>query len=120
MKAVKNTETGILEIVYAATLKSIGSTVRTTNNDKATPYRLCTAEVEYPNGTKAAVGCMLWEGSNIANEGSFFIGAEISLRVQAEGEYAGNATVQLPAMAKFDLGLVEFEVEEVAPVGETA
>lgn len=119
MKAVKNTETGILEIVYSAVLKTIGA-VRLADNDKQTPYRLCTATVEYPNGTTGTVGAMLWEGANIANPDAFVAGAEISLRVQAEGEYAGNATVQLPAMAKFDLGLVEFEIEEVAGVGETA
>lgn len=119
MKAVKNAATGIAELIYAAVLVSVGTTLRVTKDEKETPYRLCVAEVEYPNGTKAKVGAMLWEGSNIANEGMFVAGAEISLRVQAEGEYAGNAVVQLPAMAKFDLSLVEFELEE-EPVAETA
>lgn len=118
MKAVRNAETGILEIVYAATLKTIGA-VRLADNEKQTPYRLCTAEVEYPNGSKATVGALLWEGSNLANPDAFVVGAEISLRVQAEGEYARNAVVQLPTMAKFDLSLVEFEVEVEAEVEET-
>lgn len=119
MKAVKNATTGVAEIIVGAVLVSIGANVRTTKDEKETPYRLCTAKVEYPNGSTGTVGCMLWEGSNIANEGSFSIGSEVSLRVQVEGEYAGNAVVQLPAMAKFDLSLVEFEVE-AGEVGETA
>lgn len=109
MKVIVNEETKIKELHYPATLVSVSATVRHTDNDKHTPYRLAQAEVEYPNGTKGKVGAMIWDASYQLFPEEFAKGSDVTLRVQAEGDYAGNAVIALPTMNKFDLSLVGLE-----------
>jgi len=103
MKKVVNEVTGIAEGLIMAKVVSVSANTKLANNDKQTPYRLGTAEVTYPDGTKGTVGALLWEASREANPDSFTAGQEIELRVQLEGEYAGNAIMGLPSLAKVDL-----------------
>lgn len=103
MKQVVNTETGVLEGHIPAIIKSVSEVIKQAKNAKETPYRLGLVEVEYPDGSKAEAGAMLWEASREANPDSFKAGATIELRVQLEGEYAGNAVMGLPTLAKVDI-----------------
>ena len=103
MKQVINAVTGILEGMIPATVKSVGTTVKAAKNEKETPYRLGLVEVDYPDGSKGEVGALLWEASNEANPDAFKPGAVIELRVQLEGEYAGNAIMSLPTLARVDI-----------------
>lgn len=112
MRKRLNEVTGIVELLTTGTLKSIGS-VKQANNANQTPYRICTAEVEYPDGSKATVGALMWEASREANPDSFTTGSEIELRIQTEGDYAGNAVVGLTTLAKFDLTKVALQMEEL-------
>lgn len=109
-----NEVTGINELIISAVIKSISENVRNTNNEKATPYRLGTAEVEYPDETTGIVGALLWDASLEANPDSFKVGQRIDLRVQLEGDYAGNAVMSLPGMEKVDVTKFASFLNEVA------
>lgn len=115
MRKVVNEVTGLTEGIISATVKTVSNTVKQANNDKKTPYRLGTAQITYPDGSTGVVGALLWEASNEANAGAFSVGSEIELRVQLEGEYAGNAIMALPSLAKVDLTKFAIEVEDNVP-----
>lgn len=97
---------GNLTVLLPATLVKIPQATRTLDNDKATPYGLATALITYPDETTEEVQAIMW-GASI-DTGLFEEGANIVLRTQVEGEYAGNAVVQLPAAKKVDLTKFDF------------
>lgn len=113
MKKVMNEVTGINELIISAVINSISETTKNTKNEKATPYRLGTATVTYPDESEGIVGALLWEGSLDANPDSFKVGQRIDLRVQLEGEYAGNAVMSLPGMERVDITKFSAFLEDV-------
>ncbi len=114
MKKVLNEVTGVNELIISAVIASIGATVKHTNNDKATPYRLGTATVTYPDESTGVVGALVWDNSIEANPDSFEVGQRIDLRVQLEGEYAGNAVMALPGMERVDIAKFSAFLEPVS------
>lgn len=99
---------GMLSVLIPATLVKIPAATRTLDNEKATPYGLATCHIEYPDNTTDEVQAIMW-GASIET-GLFQEGTTIVLRTQLEGEYAGNAVVQLPAAKKVDIGKFNFVV----------
>ena len=105
MRTGTNEHTGQKVLYFPAKLKTINlGAPRTSKSDKKSIYYIATADVMYPNAKEpATVGCMLWKGSHDANKELFAIGAQVELEVQIDGEYKGNAKVNLPALVKFDV-----------------
>ena len=127
MKIVMNEVTGVNEFTVPAVLKSINPKIRFTKPTEANPegarYQTCTVEIEYPNngGTNTVISTV-WAKSVESNQDAFKVGAEVSLTIQADGEFAGRSKVGLPQASLIDLSLfgigadvaVEEEVEAEA------
>jgi hypothetical protein len=71
-----------------------------------TPYRIATAEVTYPNQTKAIIGTSVFSESIRTNPDAFAVGATVQMAVQMDGEYAGFSKLELPTLPKFDVTLL--------------
>lgn len=111
------------EFLTNAVIKTIAGADRfnkkkSTKHPNGTPYRIATAEVEYPNGTKAIVGTSIFSESLKTHPESFAVGQTVQMAVQMDGEYAGYSRLQLPELARFDVSTFE-GMEATAPaVGE--
>lgn len=118
---VRINEIGVKEKLIDCTVKSIANNVRTLTNAKGekTEFRIATAEIEYPDKTKAVVGCSLWEKSLKANEDAFKVGANAQLAVQLEGDFAGYSKLQLPAMTRVDVAKLGITPGILDSVNET-
>ena len=105
------------EIVYftnvKGTLKTIGEKTFNLKNEKKTPFRRATAEIEYPNGIKAIVDTRLYEASLEEHPDAFVPEQSVTLQVQTRGTYAGNSVVQLPNNT-VDVSLLGFASTAVA------
>ncbi len=99
-----NQHTTQREFITNAVIKSISGSDRF--NSKNTPWRIATAEIKYPNGTTAVVGASLFTAYLEANPEAFKVGNSVELAIQLDGEYAGNAKMQLPQLNKADVALL--------------
>lgn len=110
MTIVKNAETGIREMLLDGILIDIPNP--TLENVNGTKYSLPKVRVTYPDGSEETVNGAMYENS--INTGLFAVGEKVQLRVQIEGDYAGNAVVQLPSATKVDLAKFDFTGVETA------
>lgn len=115
IKTERNSETGIMEAFIPATIHAVGKPTLTNTN--GTNYGLASCDVEYPDGSSERVNAVIWENSY--DTGLFNDGDSVLLRTQIEGEYAGNAVVQLPGAVRVDVSKFEF-AEATEPVATTA
>ena len=91
MKTLKNETTGIMEAYLPAKLNSIGE--KKIENSNGNEYQIANCTVTYPDNSKEIVSSVIWTRS--VEAGVFAIGGDVTLRVQIEGDYAGNAVVEL-------------------------
>lgn len=108
MKVIKNPVTGINEILIDGVLTRMPSPDNMRANSNGTKWGLATIHVTYPDGSEDDVNGALYAES-IAT-GLFNEGDKVQLRVQVEGDYAGNAVVQLPAATQVDISKFDFTV----------
>lgn len=102
---------GQQEFHTTAKVVSISPTIRYNSNvtekhPKGTPWQIARAEVTYPNGTKEVVGTSIFTTSLDMHAAEFEVGKTVEMVVQMEGEGAGYSKLQLPQLAKFNLGLI--------------
>lgn len=69
-------------------------------------------KVDYTPTKSGVVGALLWKPGYDKVPNLFKIGASIELEIQTTGEYQGRCKINLPGMAKFDFGAIDFTVEE--------
>lgn len=115
MKQVKNEVTGILEGFIPAIMELL-PTEFNQENSKGTKYAVVTTRVTYPDGTSDNASAIMYEKS--AKTGLFTSGGMVELRVQLEGEYAGNAVIQLPSTQRVDLTKFGIKVDALEPALE--
>lgn len=107
MKLRENELSGMPELIFPATIKTVSAAVRSNSNE--TEFVTATAEVQYPNGQKKVVGALLWKASLESNPEAFTPGSEVELVVQTEGAYKGYCKVQLPTLECFNLDYINLE-----------
>jgi len=100
MKTETNEITGILEGFIPAKLVALPEKFNL-KNSKNTMYGIATVEIKYDDNTTDTVNAVIYEKSS--ETGLFKVGQPVELRVQLEGEYAGNSVVQLPGIKKVDI-----------------
>jgi len=115
MKLVTNEVTGVQEFTVPAVLKTINPKIRFTKPTEANPegarYQTCTVELMYPDKTTDTVISTVWAKSVESNQDAFVPGAEVSLTIQADGEFAGRSKVGLPTASVINLSAFGIEVE---------
>lgn len=117
MRTETNEMTGILEGFVPAKLIAMPKQF-TLKNSKNTMYGIATVEVTYEDGSTDTANAVMYENSS--NTGLFKEGIPVELRVQLEGEYAGNSVVQLPGLKKVDLAKLGIKVNTTATTKEPA
>ena len=99
MNVIFNDKAQQWEANTTGTLLSIQQETRNLKNDKATPYRLCTAEITYPDGSKDKITASLWAKSLELHKDKFTVGSlvGVAINVDPNSEYQGNAKLSLPS-----------------------
>ena len=99
-------------VIVPAKMKAVSNKTRFNSND--TEWRLCTVELEHPNGSVETKPAQLFENSYELYPDSFMQGEEVELVIQTEGEGRGFAKIQLPSLERIDvdafLEVAEFQV----------
>ena len=99
------TSTGDLQtvrlVVISATMKSVSEETRM--NANGTEWRLCTIEIQNPNGQLQTKQAQLFERSYQKFPESFGKGEQIELSIQIDGEGKGFAKIQLPSLERIDV-----------------
>jgi len=99
------TSTGDLQtvrlVVIPATMKSVSQETRVNTN--GTKWRLCTIEIQNPNGQLQTKQAQLFERSYQKFPDSFASGEQVELSVQIDGEGKGFAKIQLPSLERIDV-----------------
>lgn len=96
MNVITNPETGQRELITTGILEEILDKQLNLKTDKATPYKLGLVKITYPDNTSETVTASIWNASIDAHPDKFTEGSKVGLAVTMEGEYAGNAKIQLP------------------------
>lgn len=101
-------------VIVTALMKAVSEKIRYNSNE--TEWRLCTVELEHPDGSKQTKQAQLFESSYDLYPDSYLPGEEVELIIQTEGEGKGYAKIQLPAIERIDvdafLQAAEFQEEE--------
>lgn len=99
------TSTGDLQtvrlVVIPATMKSVSEETRM--NVNGTKWRLCTVEIQNPDGRLQTKQAQLFERSYLRFPDSFDRGEQVELSIQIEGEGKGFAKIQLPSLERIDV-----------------
>ena len=108
---------GVLEAFVPATLVKMPVINQTlTNRDgEKTNWGLATVSIEYPNGDVKESQARMYENS-VKN---FAVGDAVIARTVVEGEYKGNAVIQLAGATKIDVDALGLEIEVSEPVATT-
>jgi len=88
-------------VIIPAKMKSVSETTRFNSN--GTEWRLCTVELEHPNGSLDVKKAQLFENSYELFPDSYLPGSEVELVIQTEGEGKGFAKIQLAAVERIDV-----------------
>lgn len=103
IQLVKNAQTLEMEYIIPGTIVSRPDALDLTlNNDKKTPYGLVDVKLENGDVTTSR----LYKASDDANSGKFGVGSPVSVRMQADGEYAGRSVIQLPSAQPYDVSKI--------------
>ena len=99
------TSTGELQtvrlVVIPATMKSVSEETRM--NANGTAWRLCTVEIQTPDGQLQNKQAQLFDRSYQKFPESFERGEQVELSVQIDGEGKGFAKIQLPSLERIDV-----------------
>jgi hypothetical protein len=88
-------------VVIPATMKSVSEETRM--NANGTEWRLCTIEIQNPNGQLQTKQAQLFERSYQKFPESFDKGEQVELAIQMDGEGKGFAKIQLPSLERIDV-----------------
>jgi hypothetical protein len=88
-------------VVIPAKMKSVSSQTRM--NVNGTEWRLCTVEIQNPDGLLLTKQAQLFERSYQKFPESFYSGEQVELSVQIDGEGKGFAKIQLPSLERIDV-----------------
>lgn len=88
-------------VVIPAKMKSVSSQTRM--NVNGTEWRLCTVEIQNPDGLLLTKQAQLFERSYQKFPENFDNGEQVELSVQIEGEGKGFAKIQLPSLERIDV-----------------
>lgn len=88
-------------VVVPATIKSISEQLRMNSN--GTEWRLCSVEIQTPDGDFQTKQAQLFERSYEKFPDSFAKGEKVELSIQIDGEGKGFAKIELPALERIDV-----------------
>jgi Na+-translocating ferredoxin:NAD+ oxidoreductase RnfG subunit len=115
MRTELNEVTGIKEGFINGVLEVLPTEFKQ-ENSKGTKYAIANVKISYPDNTSDVVSAIIYEKS--ANTGLFTSGGQVEIRVQLEGDYAGNAVVQLASAKRVDLTKFGIKVDAMTPALE--
>lgn len=88
-------------VIIPAKMKSVSEETRM--NANGTEWRLCTVEIQHPNGELQTKQAQLFEGAYEKFPDSYARGEQVEISIQTEGEGKGFAKIQLPALERIDV-----------------
>lgn len=88
-------------VIVPAKMKSVST--ETKMNSNGTEWRLCTVEIQHPNGQLLTKQAQLFERSYERFPEAFEKGEKVELSIQTEGEGKGFAKIQLAAVERIDV-----------------
>jgi len=88
-------------VIIPAKMKSVST--ETKMNSNGTEWRLCTVEIQHPNGQLLTKQAQLFERSYERFPEAFVNGEKVELSIQTEGEGKGFAKIQLAAVERIDV-----------------
>ncbi|MDD7913192.1 hypothetical protein [Polaribacter ponticola] len=99
-----NEESGEREFISIGLIETISEIDKV--NDKGDLWRSTTVKIKYPNGHSEVIGASLQKILLDLYPNVFKVGERVEVAIQLDGEYAGNAKLQLETLAKADVSML--------------